>query len=694
MGIPKFYGTVLRSKGYPGVLIRSVPRNITGLYLDANGIIHASAAKIYGYAEDTTPEYLKLVTESVKNDPKSAEYDLFNLIIQRISKLVTEVVAGSTLQTLVIAIDGVAPLAKIQQQRQRRYRASKEPRSLIFDSNSITPGTPFMMRLNTYIQRWFQLNPTALPVSKIIYSSHLTPGEGEHKIIDFMRLGDVEPGTGAHIFYGLDADLIMLALLAPFNNIFLMREDVRDIINIDNLKTALQGELETPSAVPDFVVMMYLLGNDFLPPGPAFDDMLESLDRMFQIYRAVNLPLTVAPTLENPDYDINWPHLATFLATLAQMEPSLLEIAAAKPVKYPSRFLGAATTLVQALGAPNKRIFDFTTFRNAWYSNELGPKKDTSALTAVNDGIQPFEITQEKVIDMVLNYLNGLGWVFSYYTNGVENVNINYLYLYSHAPLISDIGAVAMTLPELNDYQFKENALPFNPVHQLLAVIPPRSKSLLPPEVESLTKMSSPIYDMFPADFIIERDGKNEDWQGITILAPVEAERILEAVQPIIWTPPRLALFQIEDNHIYTNDQALARTAQQYQPREQRGRGFRGDRGGYRGGERGRGRGFRERTDTQFAQPAPPAPGVQPAYYGGRGAPQTGPIGAQQDYRGDYRGGDRGGRGGDRGGYRGGDRGGYRGGDRGGGFGGRGRGAPNPELEIKQAQWKNKTNLL
>lgn len=66
-----------------------------------------------------------------------------------------------------LAVDGVAPRAKINQQRSRRFRSAKEaellelkaknqgielPKEARFDSNCITPGTDFMAKLNKQLQ--------------------------------------------------------------------------------------------------------------------------------------------------------------------------------------------------------------------------------------------------------------------------------------------------------------------------------------------------------------------------------------------------------------------------------------------------------------------------------------------------------------------------------------------------------------
>ena len=104
----------------------------------------------------------------------------------------------------------------MNQQRSRRFRASKETaekqkemarirEELLaqgcelpplkeghehFDSNCITPGTPFMARLSDclhyYIHERLSNNPGWFGI-KVILSDASVPGEGEHKIQDYVR---------------------------------------------------------------------------------------------------------------------------------------------------------------------------------------------------------------------------------------------------------------------------------------------------------------------------------------------------------------------------------------------------------------------------------------------------------------------------------------------------------------------------
>ena len=288
--------------------------------------------------------------------------------------------AYQTLDHANCPTDGVAPRAKMNQQRSRRFRSAQEAKEKeadkaelmkmlkaqnggvleveteamatkkIWDSNAITPGTPFMDILAASLRYWCAYKMTTDPAwrdVKVIISDATVPGEGEHKIMEFIRSQrssqEHDPNT-RHVIYGLDADLIMLGLATHEPHFRVLREDVffqeskartcnlcgqkghiaeackgearakegdfgeKDKaltdkpfiwLHVSILREYLEAELYVPRqgfdfelerALDDWVFMCFFVGNDFLPHLPSLDIRENGIDTLIAIWRD-NLPL-------------------------------------------------------------------------------------------------------------------------------------------------------------------------------------------------------------------------------------------------------------------------------------------------------------------------------------------------------------------------------------------------------------------
>lgn len=179
----------------------------------------------------------------------------FDSVISGLKQILLEVSVKDTF----IAFDGLVPLAKIVQQRYRRFKISSEE----FDKRQISPDTPYMRELEKKIKEEFP---------EIRISPTQEPGEGEHKI--FLDLNSLNFDNKNIIIYGLDADLILLSLQRP-ENIFLMRDGYLDI-------SELKKNLPIPS--PEFLRLSLFFGNDFMPSIGIFSLREQGYERALKMF--------------------------------------------------------------------------------------------------------------------------------------------------------------------------------------------------------------------------------------------------------------------------------------------------------------------------------------------------------------------------------------------------------------------------
>ncbi|ODO06774.1 hypothetical protein I350_04133 [Cryptococcus amylolentus CBS 6273] len=353
MGIPKFFRWI--SERYPLTSQLITPNSIPtfdNLYLDMNGIIHNCSHP-----------------PSSENDPhfRITEEQMIIAIFAYIDHLFTKI---KPQKVFFMAIDGCAPRAKMNQQRSRRFRTARDareqrlqaekngeklPEEKAFDSNAITPGTPFMARLSEHLKYYVRKRISEdadWRNIKVIFSGHDVPGEGEHKIQEFIRLNKAQPDYNPntrHCLYGLDADLIMLGLLSHDPHFCLLREEVvfgrkskkntelananffllhisllREYLNLEfsSLQHEIPFEYDLERIIDDFILMAIFVGNDFLPHLPDQHINEGALERIWGYYKEL------LPTIDgylNEHGTISLPRLQLLLDKLAAYETKKFE---------------------------------------------------------------------------------------------------------------------------------------------------------------------------------------------------------------------------------------------------------------------------------------------------------------------------------------------------------------------------------
>jgi 5'-3' exonuclease len=121
------------------------------------------------------------------------------------------------------------------------------------------------------------------------------------------------------------------------------------------------------------------------------------------------------------------------------------------------------------------------------------------------------------------SYIEGICWVFSYYYNGC--VSWEWYYPFHYAPFASD-------LCEIKDLTIEfKLGLPFEPVQQLLSVLPPYSSSALPKCLRPLMhEPLSELSDFYPDTIKLDINGQAYAWMGVNLIPFIDENRIRKAV--------------------------------------------------------------------------------------------------------------------------------------------------------------------
>ncbi|RCK63054.1 5'-3' exoribonuclease 1 [Candida viswanathii] len=669
MGIPKFFRFI--SERWP-LISQLIDENqipeFDNLYLDMNSILHACT-----HSNDDT------LTRLTDDQMYSAIFNYIDHLFQIIKPK----------KTFYMAIDGVAPRAKMNQQRARRFRTAYEaeenlkkaiqngeviPKEDPFDSNSITPGTEFMSKLTINLKYFIHKKITEdsnWANIDIVLSGHEVPGEGEHKIMEYIRSVRSQPDYNPnlrHCIYGLDADLIMLSLVTHDPHFALLREEVtfgpskkslgdkdlndqrffllhisllREYLSLEfqDLENQLKFEYNFERVLDDFILIMYVIGNDFLPNLP---DLFINKGAFPLLIAVIKQTLLDSDGYINENGKINLRRLNIYFKKLSNFEFENFEkkevdvewfnkklndvsisgekkrqqlgkliilkdqkklVGFIKPwlMEWASQPIEELLTLENEGKLPTLPLNKEDVENNLDFIKEFALQagfliihskaNDTYEAKIDVDGITPTETEEERddriselrktikeyqsaelieseevlnetknvyslkfedwkenyyksklhfsikddkeeLLKLTTHYVEGLQWVLYYYYRGVPSWN--WFYKYHYAPRISDISLGLEYLIDNNIDLTFEKSHPFKPFEQLMAVLPARSRKLMPLVYRPLmTDEKSPIINFYPHEVDIDMNGKTASWEAVVLLDFVDEKKLIDVLKPI-----------------------------------------------------------------------------------------------------------------------------------------------------------------
>lgn len=528
MGVKHFY--YWYSRAHKSCISRVLSIPVDTLCIDMNGIFHGCAQKVYRYGDFAASIPLSVFERgtpisAATGSEESFKRKLFREVCDKTDMIVRSVRPTGT---LLLFVDGVAGLGKMNQQRQRRFRSCQDratersPAAVsagvpAFNPNQFTPGTALMDGLTKAIDVFIRRKQASDPIwrgIRVILSNEKVPGEGEHKIMEYLRKN---PCPSACI-YGMDGDLMMLAALLPVERVFIAREtdyyrweyvDVEDFIKkiIDEIDWTREGSADYSAGhlvednqeagkvkafcnkrgIRDFVMMCFLVGNDFLPTTPALSIIDGGLTLLFQVYRSVGRVEGHLTGMRSDRVVLSRKPMMAFLTELARHEKTILER------KYNSgrAFHHDPIIVRHSVRVNGLMVIDMDAVADEYYSTKFA------------DGVDRATIARQ--------FLDGIIWVMNYYEAGMPD----WLWCFPHlfGPFIRDL---ADAMPSFRPRRFDNND-PVDPMLQLMMVLPPSDQREMLPAV--LHMMDKPEHKKFFPDRVeIDMSGKKKDWEGIPIV--------------------------------------------------------------------------------------------------------------------------------------------------------------------------------
>jgi len=418
-------------------------------------------------------------------------------------------------------------------------------------------------RLRDYYSRVDLPALLEIPTKQIRFSGSDEPGEGEHKLFAYIR-NTPRKYKETSVIYGLDADLIVLSLNhLPYGNLLLYREtpafvknfselepNASYVLNIKKLRLAILSEMTGMTGEPnemarlrmyDYILLTFLLGNDFLPHFPGICLRTRGMDILMSVYRSLFGRGTSMNSqtlcVERNGLQIHWNTFRTFITHLAKREHRDWMDEYTIRAKWEKMPVKMDTTDKE--GNPIRVVvkdgMEYEQVKDAGMAQLLNlPVKQRELEHFIRPDMVGWQkryyehvvgIRMPQVKNCCLNYLEGIEWVLKYYSRGCPDWR--WRYRYSYPPLLEDLRVYTPGFQqEMISYKEPD---PVKPIVQLMYVLPKSAHALLPEMYQRRLK-TYPFKSWYPEEVEFIWAFCRYFWESHALLPDIDIKKLEQLV--------------------------------------------------------------------------------------------------------------------------------------------------------------------
>lgn len=422
------------------------------------------------YTIRTKPGY------DVKKDFDELSREYVKCMIRGLSKM-------KRLREIYLALDGVPPHGKIQQQLRRRKEPTRyydQKGNLLFSDAWIMPETWVTKNFATIIDELFtnyvKEHNEKNSSKKLLLIKSFTdiPGEGEHKILDMLRRSkytnpSLSNGEDSVLVLSNDGDTIVSVLSQSLMNVYFETnvyrggQSEKKVVSRDDVRDSLSSsKIEALNILP----ILNFVGNDYLPELLMTVDLKTFYTRIRELckietregsmikIKELELITSFTDKDKNQHMLINFTNLKKLFGMMKDIE---IDMYFEKPKNRDAQF--DSKTHVKP-----KNDLERVCFKRNYYEFAYQQYQKHVLCKPLPQGSENF-YTDDKILfdfemDMALSYMKTFVWYYYYQTGFHTGVPLeNSFYPYGYPPLVNSLYILLDRMKELHiNFSHEDNS--------------------------------------------------------------------------------------------------------------------------------------------------------------------------------------------------------------------------------------------